>query len=449
MSARTIFVEDDEEIWKKIVDADDSVTAPLLSSLAVRLQEDWDIKSNNNNSNPVTSISDQESCWRCLIDNNKSKTRFAYSNASTKAIDGTVSNDDTSSSTIPEAFKTDEGEKHICAITSLLGLSRKRAVQVTMGALRAVDTTSSSNSSSSSSHQTQNKENDDEYSNNDNFSSLLGSRELIVKTMTYHHRQRSARLSILTECLRLEQDESYPIRDIVLRINKTVTTLISSSSSLSSSSQQPSIHSFVASLVTEIEAQASRERTQAMEGLLALLYQRLQVGISRDDYALLLTAFFFDENGGANNNNNKQGDRWKQLAGLICAECMALWKVFEQDSSTTSDYTGIETVEGKSDIEALALLLYDTMESSSSSSSSDIESNDDVVAVTGMQLCLTPGLLTSLLFQTNDSSKSLRDYGDRMVQIANDKGGAFDYPNSRHEKSDRRSSGGCTCFGCT
>ena len=502
MSARTIFVEDDEEIWKKIVDADDSVTAPLLSSLAVRLQEDWDIKSNNNN-NPVSSISDQESCWRCLIDNNNNKTRFAYSNASTKAIDGTVSNDDTSSSsTIPEAFTTDEGEKHINAITSLLGLSRKRAVQVTMGALRAVDTTSSS--SSSSSHQNQNKENDDEYSNNDNFSSLLGSRELIVKTMTYHHRQRSARLSILTECLRLEQDESYPIRDIVtkelldpldssfsnnaaaatdnargifksllivsyrpnpaitreslepikvLRINKTVTTLISSSSSLpSSSSQQPSINSFVASLVTEIEAQASRERTQAMEGLLALLYQRLQGGISRDDYALLLTAFFFDENGGAN-NNNKHGDRWKQLAGLICAECMALWKVFELDSSTsdntgwTSNHpllVGIETVEGKSDIEALALLLYDTMESSSSSSSSsDIEcpqsiaflsyglllclANDDVVAVTGMQLCLTPGLLTSLLFQTNDSSKSLRDYGDRMVQIANDKGGAFDY----------------------
>jgi hypothetical protein len=501
MPATTVFGEDDEEIWKKIVDADDSLTAPLLSSLAVRLQEDWDIKSSNSNSTG-SSISDQESCWRGLIYNNnnnqnryKNKIRFEYSNASTKAIDGTESKDDTSSTTIPEAFKTEEGEKHISAITSLLGLSRKRAVQVTMGALRAVDTTSSN--SSSSSHQNQNKDDDEEY-NNDNFSSLLGSRELLVKTMTYHHRQRSARLSILTECLRLEQDESYPIRDIVtkelldpldssfsnnaaatdnargifksllivsyrpnptvtreslepikvLQINKTVTTLVSSSSPLSSS-QQPSINSFVASLVTEIEAQASRERTQAMEGLLALLYQRLQGGISRDDYSLLLTAFFFDENSA--NNNNKQGDRWKQLAGLICAECMALWKVFEQDSSTSDNtgwtsshplLVGLETVEGKTDIEALALLLHDTMESSSSSSS-DAErpqsiaflsyglllclANDDVVAVTGVQLCLTPGLLTPLLFQTNDSSKSLREYGDRMVQIANDKGGAFDY----------------------
>jgi len=499
MSTSTVFGEDDEEIWKKVVDVDDSI-APLLPNLAVRIQEDWNIDGGRNSSlNNTSSTSDGESYWERLTNNNRNKNRFAYSNASTKAIDTSVSN--TNDDSIPEAFKTEEGEKHLSATTALLGLSRQRSVQVTMGALRSVDTTAGNSS----------KDKDDKHKN-DNFSSLLGSRELLVKTLTHHHRQRSARLSVLTECLRLEQDEFYPIRAVVtkelldpldesflnsndgnnnnnnnkargifksllivscqpdpvvtreslepikvLRINSTINTLVSSSSSSLSSSQR-SINSFGSTLIAEIEAQTSRERTQAMEGLLALLYQRLQGGICREDYALLFTAFFSGDNN--RNNSNKQEDRWNQLAGLICAECMALWRVFEQGSSTSSimGWTakhplliGLETEEGKNDIEALALLHLDTMSVNALTSTSSSHgkrpqsiaflscglllclANDDVIAITRKQLHLTPGVLSSLLWDKkcdeneNDSPKSLREYGDRMVQIANDEGGAYDF----------------------
>mmetsp|Transcript_30350 Transcript_30350/g.33972 ORF Transcript_30350/g.33972 Transcript_30350/m.33972 type:complete len:365 (+) Transcript_30350:123-1217(+) len=204
MSTSTVFGEDDEEIWKKVVDVDDSI-APLLPNLAVRIQEDWNIDGGRNSSlNNTSSTSDGESYWERLTNNNRNKNRFAYSNASTKAIDTSVSN--TNDDSIPEAFKTEEGEKHLSATTALLGLSRQRSVQVTMGALRSVDTTAGNSS----------KDKDDKHKN-DNFSSLLGSRELLVKTLTHHHRQRSARLSVLTECLRLEQDEFYPIRAVVTK----------------------------------------------------------------------------------------------------------------------------------------------------------------------------------------------------------------------------------------
>jgi len=539
-----VFVEDDEEIWKKVVsfqsgennsdddnnnnnsnsEEDGDHVGPLLSSLAERLEEDWrnlNLNYSNESSSSSSSNSDNNSdaeyYWKNLAASLSTHTngRFAYSDAASKAASTkpTPSADDDAS--LPQAFQTAEGKKHLEATTALLGLSRDRALQVTMGALRSVDTTKKQDETIVATKTQPNKIDNNNSTSNDNFSSLLGTRELLKRTLDYHHRQRSARLSVLTECLRLELDPSYPIRGVVqtVLLDPLDETFVVANNANDASAVARGLfksllivacrpdpvasrkafepaknltnttaasipsnnNGFAEELFSKLVTQARQERTQAMEALLALFYERIDGGISRTDYALLLTAFF--------SSSGARDDRWQRLAGLVCAGCLALWRASEQHDSTNNNdgygqnwkdghpfLAGLVESNGEciADFEALGLLLLEILSSApqppsverpqslallsfglliSLAANNDANENDND-AGGYFSLCLTHGgTLSELLWGSSNnnnnengggndggdddspssSSKSLRECGERLVTLASDEAGAFDY----------------------
>jgi len=124
---------------------------------------------------------------------------------------------------MPKSFHTPEGQQHLQAVVDLLGISKERAVKITLATLR---TFASLNSSAEEGGGESDKENDDanddddddEGGNNKNTNrdsntdssedlrSLLGTKELFSLVLNRNRRQFLARLRIITECLRLEQE---------------------------------------------------------------------------------------------------------------------------------------------------------------------------------------------------------------------------------------------------
>ena len=550
-----VFADDDEETWKKLVSAESggNGVGPLLSGLAERLREDWHVLSrsnsgNNSNNDINDDSSDEESYWRALIAIGQGPGHAGDDDGSsyqsnplpTEAAGGSSS----SSFSLPEAFRTDHGAKHLEATTALLGISKQRAVQVTMGALRSVDVDTEGKSSSRQQQQQQQQE-DEEGGNktsgnntesnkkskkkskpdgnthknadintnnngNDNFSSLLGTRELLAKTVAYHHKQRSARLSVLAECLRLEQDLSSTIRGVIAQVMldplddaTTMTTTgntkgntntnrkrglfkillvaaclpdptpkrevlepaksLSGSystigSSINNNSNDASASArFGADLFAELLAQNIRERTLAMEGLLALLYQRLDGGIHLGDFGILVAAFFGSP---LSATVSGKGARWYQLAGLICAECMALWRAFEPPTQqvgglpaatpTKGIARGIPTPRYESWTESHPLLGFNEANNSNTNTTAEAieqlqklahllvetadqaqQDNDNATKGALSLALLSFGLLLCLASEDPNHNESqhkpiLRELGENLVNLANDEGGAFD-----------------------
>ena len=320
-SSISMFEEDDEETWKILVSikVDDDDISERLEGLGRRLEEDHP----------------EGPDWDELIHSLQSHG-FSYSQDGMKTLKS--SNPSSSNTSFPVAFQTDLGKKHLKATSALLKISEFRAVQVTMSALRSVD------------------------SNGSQFQSLLGTRDLLMKTLMHHFQQRFARLSVLTECLRLEQDpETLQRRAIVDFLDsldskyrdgdryrglfRRLLTLACAPEqdptreqiepakdlhymkTLQESLLEKGWKTFQGALLQEQREQRMRERTEAMEALLLLLYNRIHGGVQRADYALILSAFsgtsqFFRSYG-------KQGRRLCKLAGLICAESVSLWRAFE------------------------------------------------------------------------------------------------------------------------
>ena len=165
------------------------------------------------------------------------------SSSSNPAISRTTTSTFSSSSSIslPKAFHTPEGKAHIAALVDLLGVSKERAVRMTLASLRTfakISTTTATTSTANTaiSDDNDNHEDDDGTTNNNNnkntntggihsptspsftttFSpeqeaaarlrSLLGTKELFRQVLHFHRREFLIRLRILTECLRLEQE---------------------------------------------------------------------------------------------------------------------------------------------------------------------------------------------------------------------------------------------------
>jgi len=85
-------------------------------------------------------------------------------------------------------------------------------------------------------------------------------------------------------------------------------------------------NSLAASLLEETRLRTNRERVQAMEALLVLLYHRIKGGVQRSDLCLLVQAFQ------ASGVFESKEERLSELAGLICAESMQLWRAFQPDN---------------------------------------------------------------------------------------------------------------------
>lgn len=502
-----VFPDDDEETWKVLValNADYSVdAAALLSGLATRLQEDWGVGEEKG--------APAEEFWVTLV-TAVSNHGFEYSDGASTILP-IVNGLGAPPKEIPVAFQTEAGMNHIAATSALLGLSQERAVQVTMGALRSIDIPMIAAGGNDSRKGPAGELKEDESSSTDhNFASLLGSRDLLYKTVLYHHQQRFARLSVITESLRLEQDPDFVHHPAIVAFLKSLDTTFSNSSnggtthidrgllkSLLTVACQPepktsrealgplqeleawsggssssyrrgidrplsdemSFQAFCISLIAEQKAQTLRERTEAMEGLIILLYERISGGVMRNDYALLLMAFFppAGENDAFTAAACEGQSRLSQLAGLICAESMALWRAFEStesgddciantdtvdlESSWVGNHpmlTEIETVAGGKEIESLALVLKKLVDSSSAGIGFTASGESPVslaVLSFGLLLCLChdarPALLSGVdgatemdSMEDSNIAATLRDIGSELVHVANDVIGAFDY----------------------
>ena len=118
-------------------------------------------------------------------------------------------NAETTTSSLPKSFNTMEGQLHLQAVVELLGISKERAVKITLATLRSF---ASLNPSSGSGRKNFGEgggpgNNNDSYSGDfsSDLRSLLGTRDLFTLVLNRHRQQFLARLRIITECLRLEQ----------------------------------------------------------------------------------------------------------------------------------------------------------------------------------------------------------------------------------------------------
>jgi len=282
------FVDDDEETLLYIV-AGESFAGDLtsrLESLSKRFNDDHAHHKYGGK-------------WNAWVDKAKS-VGFGFSESLTDS-----SPSPGALASLPSAFGSEDGRKHLKAASSFLSLSESRAAQMTMSALRSLNEPT-------------------------HFQSLLGTRAFLWRVMEYHFRQRSSRISAIAECLRQEQasDEScfgkildsldatytncgnnrglfrYLLsiacqndackqlanRDELLAAkalrNDTSTTL---EESFHRPSDEVAWHDFVAKASELKRSFLQQERILAMEALVALLYQRLQ-DVRRADFMVVITA---------------------------------------------------------------------------------------------------------------------------------------------------------------
>jgi hypothetical protein len=344
---------------------------PLLSTLAQRIQEDWCGLGEENN--------DESQCYWKKLKDQATKNGFHYSDDAVQSVKitspgpGTTTGASTSSMTpTPAAFQTEAGKNHLEAVSAILGLSSERAKHVTLGTLRSID---------AAIHHPQSSSSPDNDNTSPNLSSLLGSPDFLVQNVVWEYRQRMARMHVLLECLRLEQDPSIFQQDVIVQtldaLDSTFHNVDVNGKKISRgifralvtavgrSKPQPRLKAlepsrrllrttipfgvgrneysgstaawsdFCSHILIEQEAQFEREREVALKTLLVLLYDRIENGIQRSDYAMLLTAFGVQMDGVGCNwfMDDVTSPTLSNFSALITAECMALWRLFENDSS--------------------------------------------------------------------------------------------------------------------
>jgi hypothetical protein len=439
------FQDDDEETWKMLAASDCSGDLEgSLSGLARRLEED------HRDSGETDS-----DFWDSIMDRLQSKG-FRYSAGEMQALPKSSGGGGDSSTKPPVAFESEMGKRHLLATSALLGgISQDRAVQVTLNALRSID------------------------SDGSQFQSLLGSRDLLWKTLLYQQQQRLARLGVLTETLRLEQDPEAAPYELVVPFLDSLDQLykdedryrglfrrlltIACAPTVTPSREQlepakelytdPSMwttsetnaserewNSFCSTLVEELRMQQMRERREALEALLVLMYDRINGGVRRADYAIILMAFqsshdFFINSPGSQD----QTLRLTQLAALISAECVALWRTLDNDgtsndSSWASQHPLLLEISASGhpqvaehEIQALKTMLSDLVESALQRNMGGVP---EALAMLSFGLLLRLGHESFQSFSQGDARavwSSFSTTGTEMIQIANDQCNAFDY----------------------
>lgn len=320
---------DDEEMLKMLVQGDPQVVS-RLDGFRARLEEDF----------AVTAAAAEGNCyWETLTQELNANFNYAATPLQQQAASS-------SSTASRDGFETESGKQHIQATCALLKLSEDRAIQVTLGAVQKL------------------------YNGESQLPGLLGTKDLLIKTTLYHFQQRLARLQLLTECLRIEQDAenqlnqdltgcldsldsafqdqsryrglfrnllttacmpfALPTREqlapsYALSKSTRARTLQDSFSATNISTSTTTNEAFNKTMLEETRSQTLCERTQAMEALLVLFYHRINGGVCRNDFCLMLQAF--QDSGIFHGEDN----RLARLAGLICAESMQLWRAFDME----------------------------------------------------------------------------------------------------------------------
>ena len=332
--ANNFFEEDDEETLRDLVEGDSEVSS-RLETFAKRFLVDNDHK-------------DASSPWSALVDA-VNGLGFHLDEAIHAGPSLTES-----SGPLPAAFESEDGKKHLAATAALLNVSEKRAVKLTMSSLRSLDEASITN-----------------------LQALLGTRSLVKKVMEYYFKQRVARVAIITECLRKEQDPDTADHSTIVQaldtLDATYTnernhrglfrfllsifgqkidsyafsrgqqhikelrrdTPISLQESFAQfSPEEADRRRFLADCQELNKRRNFQEQTEAMEALIVLLYNRIQGGVGRTDLMMMLIAFHSTNT----INESPEEERLSQLTGIIYTECMGLWRVFDGDSADGVDW---------------------------------------------------------------------------------------------------------------
>ena len=320
---------------------------------------------------PVSGISNDE-FWNEVVSKTSSLgfTFQQHNNNAHSQQQASVSGNDT----FPAPFDSDGGEQHLTAASSLLGISQSAARKLTSNVFYMLKKERRVGGSS-------NDENDDSA-----LHKLFGTKRLLLRVRDYHYAQQISRIRIIAESLRLECVDEFEGRgdlrhDCISFLNSIDAQNTWSSSSRGGGQYNRGLFQLLLSLACAPVKVVGREelykacelrddasdsgfvkqsnfgslsqdfarqlmaehlahndsvlRTEALDALFMLLYQRIDGGIDRGDYVLLLQALgtqaFFADCEGSN------GNRRSQQTALILAECMGLWRTAASKSEEETD----------------------------------------------------------------------------------------------------------------
>lgn len=253
VSAASWFEDDDEALLTHLLQSDvyddndtnsesgDNLNAKF-DRLLSRFEED--IEAGSGGGSLSSSSSGSNDAWWTNLMNVATNSGFTCTTSTNFSATATLSGSSSSSvsggsTSFPKAFHTPDGKAHITALVDLLGISRERAVRMTLASLRtfAIVTTTTSTTttssdgggaaedgedattastsagihspSSSSTSQAQATAAEQEI----RLRSLLGTQELFRRVLHFHRQEFLIRLRIITECLRLEQEDKADDND--------------------------------------------------------------------------------------------------------------------------------------------------------------------------------------------------------------------------------------------
>lgn len=274
---------------------------------------------------------------------------------------------------VPPVLESEYGKYHLDAVSSILSISRTQAIQLTIATMRSL------HSSVSFYNLPTIQDN-----NSSTFQSLIGTRAFLNKLIEYYYRQRLARVSVIAECLRLEQPKNDD--DQSNNIDNTITSSLDMldqlwkinghnrglfrlllldccqpETSLSYVAMLPaeklrgcsapgytddrdSWKLFMRERIDQKRSHIKRTRLEVLEAILALLYERIENGIHREDFAILLMAFkmqnYFKATKDDDNSvlSKSLSKRMPYLAGLAIIESISLWRTMESPENQQNNW---------------------------------------------------------------------------------------------------------------
>jgi hypothetical protein len=388
-NSHRFFIDDDEEILSLLISKQEhEISVDMLRSFAARFWEDntpTSLSSTNTLGTGVITNQQQQSGWTDWLRSvNSLGFLINWSEADAQAVISSSSESLLPSTPLPAALETDQGRLHLEATASILSISKMKAVQVTLAYIRSATITVSIGNQPTN------------FEKSIQLQSLLGTRSLVYRVTEYYYKQQLARVSVISECLRLEQqleNENTIVHDVTNSIGPIVAILdsLDGMSKLHDKDRglfqilltiiyQPDAHLSLTQLLPAEKLQGSskgtlygvgknysgadtferaewkefmkdaihqknlysqRKRVEALEALLVLLYNRIVGGVNRLDFVILIAAFdaqkFLQSAGNENlsppDTCDKTSVRINNLIALIFVESMSLWRTFDHSSA--------------------------------------------------------------------------------------------------------------------
>lgn len=466
----------DSELLTSILDWKQGVKLPSkddFAGVASRIQSDFQ-----------TSASQvvHESFWNDILSEISSNGFSIFQEDSTS--DQALVSSRATSTAFDRALTTDGGTLHLAATQALLGISESEAKDITNSVLESWSNNLRKNSRKM-------KDSD----GIDIASQFIGSKELLKLVQEKYYGEQEARIKLITEALHIEcaddpqgkedlQKDSIEFLDLLDkrivwssqkqemgRCRGLFRLLLCISCAPVRSMGRDELYramelrdttsntsyksSFDQELARELVAAHNRHydrtlRIAALDALFMLLYMRIDGGIGRTDYVILLNAFkrqgFFAISTTVIDEDRNQTQR--HLVALILAECAGLWRTMAPINSEIDDTNQgwvemhpllVSSDSTLRDIEFIGEKLLPSFANDflqrMGKAKSSIESNmhlysDDFEAPEAIAM-LTFGLLLKLACKSGDLEEHFisqwSGIGNSSISAANDECGAFEF----------------------